>query len=108
MMSTVHSVEGSVVQFTKGAPDIGVPFDVPLAASGRAALGFGGAYASYRESRGVAQDGADLSVVVAKLDGLGRKIDDGLGRVGDALRQPVEVIWNKRQLGRLNREAAKA
>lgn len=92
----------------KGAPDIGVPFDVPLAASGRAALGFGGAYASYRESRGVAQDGADLSVVVAKLDGLGRKIDDGLGRVGDALRQPVEVIWNKRQLGRLNREAAKA
>ena len=35
---------------------------------------------------------------------VGRKIDDGLGKVGDALREPVEIRYNKRQLGRLNRQ----
>lgn len=92
----------------RGASGIAAPFDVPMPAGGRGALGFGGSYASYRESRGGEAGGADLSTVIAKLDGLGRKVDDGLGKVGDALSRPVEVVWNRRQLGRLNREAAKA
>ena len=89
-----------------GMPDVGVPFDVPMPTGGRGALGFSGAVSATRDSLRNHGGSAGSDAVVSKLDELGRKIDDGLGRVGDALKRPVEIVYDKRQLGRLNREAA--
>ena len=95
----------------KGISGIGVPSGFPMPTGGRGALGFSSAYSSYESSRrepSSGDGGSGLAALASKLDEVGRKIDDGLGKVGEALREPVEIRYNKRQLGRLNREAANA
>lgn len=109
----VRAMDGAMsdvsVAAAKGVPDIDIPFDVPMPAGGRGALGFSGSLASARDSmRGGSYQGFDASRIESKLDELGRKIDGGFEKAAEAMREPVSMTWNKRELGRLNREAAKA
>ena len=91
-----------------GMPDVDVPFDVPMPAGGRGALGFSSSYSSTRDARGGGSGSGSDGGIAEKLDDLGRKIDDGLGKVGEALRQPVDIRYNRREFGRIVREAEKA
>ena len=98
------AMESVAREAREGAAGIDVPLDVPMPKGGRGALGFEGSLSSsLRQDRRVGgrgeKDGGD------GLEGLARRLEGGLKAVEEAVSRPVDIRYNRREFGRLVKEA---
>lgn len=89
-----------------GAASASIPIDVPMPAGGRAALGFAGSYTAARSAR-PSGGGSGAAAQAADLEKLGSRLESGLERIEKAVREPTDIRYNRREFGRLVKEAEK-
>lgn len=99
-----RAMEDVAAKAKDGAAGLDVPMNIPMPAFSRGALGFEGSLsASLRQNRRVGgrgeENGGD------GLEGFARRLEDGLKAVEEAVSRPVDIRYNRREFGRLVKEA---